>query len=71
MIATYAAERRQLLETALERFLTPAQTSMVRELVRAEIPTSADPQAEDMLYWIRFNMPVTAHRIDRWLHPAD
>ncbi|MCX5789395.1 MAG: hypothetical protein NTX64_12940 [Elusimicrobia bacterium] len=71
MIATYAVERRRLLETALERFLTPAQTSMVREFARAENPTPADPQAEDMLYWIRLNMPVAACRIDGWLHPED
>ena len=65
------AERRKTLEGTLRRVLTPAERTMVRELVSAERPESPTPQAEDLFYWLRLNMPVAAARIDTILHPSE
>lgn len=67
---TYTSGRRKALEAAFIRVLTPNQQAAVRELVRAECE-KGEPQPEDMLYWLRLNMPVASGRIDRVLYPAD
>ncbi len=71
MIATYTPERRKTLQTAFAHVLTAAQHTMVRELVRLEDPRGPEPRAEEMLYWIRLNMPRAAARIDSFIHPKD
>jgi hypothetical protein len=71
MTITRRIEPRKTLEVALDEVLTPAQRTMVRELLRVEDPMGPAPKAADMLYWIRLNMPRTAERIDSLLHPAD
>ncbi|MBI4349540.1 MAG: hypothetical protein HY553_22080 [Elusimicrobia bacterium] len=71
MIASYTPERRKTLHVALDFVLTPAQRTMVRELVRLEDPQGPEPKAEALLYWIRLNMPRAAARIDAFLHPRD
>ncbi len=68
---SYTPQRRKALEAAISRVLTPAQQTMVRELLCAEDPTVRAPKAEEMLYWIRFNMPRAAARIEFVLHPAE
>lgn len=71
MIATYTPERRKTLQAAFAHVLTPAQHTMVRELVRLEYPRGPEPRTEDMLYWIRLSMPRAAARVDAFLHPRD
>ena len=72
MITTiYTTDRRRALDLTIARVLTPAQHTMVRELIRAETPKGCSPRAEDMMYWIRLNMPVVASRIEALLHPKE
>lgn len=68
---TYSSSRRKVLELAFDRFLTPSQRTMALQLMRAEDPTGPAPRPEDMLYWIRLNMPTTSNRIEKFLHPRD
>jgi hypothetical protein len=37
----------------------------------AEKPGRPAPQPEEVLFWIRRNMPVAAEKIDAILHPHD
>ena len=63
-IATFDPSRRKALAAALRQALTPAQLTMIHELLAAERPGKPAPQAEDILFWMRLNMPVAASRID-------
>ena len=63
--------RRRLLAAALEQILTPAQLTVARELQQAATPGSTEPRPEDVLYWIRLNMPVAASKLEHILHPND
>lgn len=59
--------RRKALGSAIERVLTPHQLTMARELAWAENPRGPKPQPEQILFWMRFNMPVAAARVDAFL----
>jgi hypothetical protein len=63
--------RRRLLAAALEQILTPAQLTAARELQRASDPSGREPRPEEVLYWIRLNMPVAASKLEDILHPND
>lgn len=63
--------RRRLLASALEQVLTPAQLTVARELQQAAAPGCPAARPEDVLYWIRLNMPVAASKIEDILHPND
>jgi hypothetical protein len=63
--------RRRLLASALEQILTPAQLTVARELQQAANPCCREPRPEDILYWIRLNMPVAASKLEDVLHPND
>lgn len=68
---TLSPVRVKALASALEWALTPAQRTMVRECIQAENPGMPKPEAGEMLFWMRLNMPQAAARIDRFLNPCD
>lgn len=70
-VAPLDPARRRLLAAALAQILSPAQLTMARELVRAASADAREPRPEDVLYWIRLNMPVAASRLEDVLHPND
>ena len=61
--------RSEILASLITQVLTPTQLTMVSELVAAEKP--GRPQPEDLLYWMRLNMPTAAEKIEAILYPAD
>lgn len=63
--------RRKLLASVMSRVLSPAQITMARQLMAAEKPGRPSPQPEEIMFWLRLNMPVAAEQIDATLHPAD
>ena len=63
--------RRKLVTSVIAQSLSPAQLTMAHQLLVAENPGRPAPQPEELLFWIRLNMPVAAERIDAILHPAD
>ena len=64
-IANFSAPRRKLLAAALSKVLAPAQLTAAREFMRAERPRRAEPQPEEILYWMRVNMPLATGRVER------
>jgi hypothetical protein len=67
----YTAERRKAVAAAISRALTPAQLTMVHELMQANDPMGPAPRAEHILQWLRINMPSSAVKIEEDLYPAD
>ncbi len=68
-IRSIASYRRKALQSAIIQVLTPAQLTMVSELVCAEDPEHSEPVVDDILYWMRLNMPVAARQVEDVLHP--
>lgn len=68
-VKSIASYRRKALISAIGQALTPAQLTMVCELISAEDPERAKPEPDDILYWMRLNMPVAARRVEDILHP--
>ena len=64
-IAHFSPARRKQLAAALSRVLAPAQMTAARELMRSERPCRRDPQPEEILFWMRVNMPVATSRVER------
>jgi hypothetical protein len=62
------AARRRLLSSALDQVLHPAQLTAARELMRAEAPARLSPRPEEILYWMRVNMPQATLRVEAILH---
>jgi hypothetical protein len=62
--------RRKLVAAVIAQVLTPCQITMAHELIEAEHPGMV-PQPEDLLFWLRLNMPVAAESVDAILHPDD
>lgn len=69
--ATYSVDRRRALESAIARELSAAQLTMVYELIAAQDPSGSAPKAEDIMYFLRLNMPLAVARIEARLHPND
>lgn len=67
----YTSARRKALNAAIARVLTPAQLTMVRELMQAEDPHGPALRAEQVMQWLRVNMPSSAVKIEEDLYPAD
>lgn len=63
-----ANSSRKALTAALYEVLSPAQLTAAREMILAENPGRAAPQAEDILYWMRVNMPNATERVEDILH---
>jgi hypothetical protein len=70
-VAALSASRRKQLTLALARVLAPAQMTAARELILAEEPGRVSPQPEEILYWMRVNMPLATRRVERILFPRD
>lgn len=70
-LMTYDAPQRKLLASIISRTLTPSQLTMAHHLMAAEKPGRHAPRPEDVLYWLRLNMPSAAERVDELLHPAE
>ena len=66
-IATFSAPRRKQLAAALAQVLAPAQLTAARELMLAETRRRVPPQPEEILYWMRVNMPMATSRVERIL----
>lgn len=62
--SAFSASRRKLLASALDRVLAPAQLTAARELMLAEEPGRSAPQPEEILYWMRVNMPQATSRVE-------
>lgn len=71
MTFEYSPARRQLLSETLERVLSKSHVTMIREILSAEKPGRPAPQAEDVYFWMRYNMPQASDRVDEILHLAD
>ena len=63
--------RRKFVASAIAQVIAPAQLTMAHQLMAAEKPGRPAPQAEEILFWLRLNMPVAAEKIDAIIHPAD
>lgn len=63
--------RRRLLAAAIRQVLEPVQLTMVHELLAAEKPGCPAPQPEEILFWMRLNMPVATAKVDDLLHLAE
>lgn len=63
--------RRKIVASVISQVISPAQITMAHQLMSAEKPGRPAPQPEEVLFWLRLNMPVAAGQIDAILHPAD
>lgn len=63
--------RRKIVASVLAQVLSPAQLTMAHQLMVAEKPGRPAPQPEEVLFWVRLNMPVAAEKVDAILHPCD
>ncbi|MFI5349631.1 MAG: hypothetical protein ACHQ2Z_08815 [Elusimicrobiota bacterium] len=70
-IAPLSASRRKQLSSALTQVLTPAQLVAARELILSEAPGRLSPGPEEILYWMRVNMPLATRRVEKILFPRD
>ena len=66
-IAVFSAPRRKQLAAALSQVLAPAQLTAARELMRSDRPRRPEPKPEEILYWMRVNMPLATSRVERIL----
>lgn len=64
---TLSPARRKALESALSAVLQPAQLTAAREMIMAEEPGRRTPQAEEILFWMRLNMPEATLRVEERL----
>lgn len=56
---------RQALSSVISEVLTPAQLRRARELA------GAGTRSDELMRWMRFNMPVAAQQVEDILYPAD
>jgi len=63
--------RRKLVASVIASVISPAQLTMAHELMAAEKSGRPAPSPEEVLFWLRLNMPTAAERVDAILHPAD
>jgi len=68
---TLNASRRKALASALSRVLHPAQLTAAREMILAEEPGRAAPSPEELLFWMRVNMPAATARVEELLHDGE
>ncbi len=70
MIQPISPSRRRILGAAIERALTPHELSLARDMVRTDARRRAlKPEPEQLLYWMRLNMPNAAGRVEAVLEP--
>ncbi|MEK7232672.1 MAG: hypothetical protein AAB268_02560 [Elusimicrobiota bacterium] len=63
--------RRKIVASVIAQVISPSQMAMALQLMAAEKPGRTAPVPEEILFWLRLNMPVAAGKIDAILHPAD
>ncbi len=68
-VRSLASYRRKALVCAITEVLTPAQRTMISEIIQAEDPAHNQPEPDDLFYWMRLNMPVAARKVEDILHP--
>ncbi len=68
---TPSPAHRKAVAAAIVSVLTPAELTMVHQFMAAERPGRPAPQPEDVLAWVRLNMPAAAVRLEHVLYPAD
>lgn len=68
-IRSLASYRRKALVSAIAEVLGPSHHTMVRELIQAEDPHHSEAEPEDVIFWMRLNMPSAARRVEDILHP--
>ena len=67
---TFIPSHSKLLGAVIAEVLTPEHMTMVRELVSAE-KHGAIAMPEDLLHWMRLNMPTAAQQVIDILHPNE
>ena len=70
-LVSFDGSRRKIVSSVISQVISPAQLTMAHQLMSAEKPGRPAPQPEEVLFWIRLNMPSAAERIDAILHPND
>ena len=70
-LVSFDGSRRKLVSKVISQQISPAHMTMALNLMAAERPGRPAPQPEELLLWIRLNMPEAAERIDAILHPHD
>lgn len=68
---TLSPTRRKALVAALQVVLHPAQLTAARECIMAEEPGRATPSPEEILFWMRLNMPGATARVEELLHDGE
>ena len=71
MYPSLNASRRKQLASALTQVLAPAQLTAAREFMLAEAPGRLSPQPEEILYWMRVNMPQATVLVERIIFPHE
>ncbi len=66
-----SAAHRKIVSAAITSVLSPAELTMVHQFMAAERPGRPAPQPEELLTWIRMNMPAIAQNLDHVLYPGD
>lgn len=69
-LATLSPRRRKALISALAKVLEPAQAAAAREFILAEKPGRAEPQPEEILFWMRANMPLATVRVEELMRSS-
>jgi hypothetical protein len=67
-MTTPNASRSKILAVALDAVLTPVQMTAAREFILAEVPGRTAPSPEEILYWMRVNMPLATRRVEDILY---
>jgi hypothetical protein len=68
---TLSPTRRKALVAALQVVLHPAQLTAARECIMAEEPGRGMPSPEEILFWMRLNMPGATARVEELLHDGE
>ena len=70
-LLTPSLSHRKAVAAAISSVLTPAELTMAHQFLVAERPGRPAPQPEEILSWVRLNMPAAAQRLEHVLYPAD
>ena len=62
---------RKAVACAITRVLTLPELTMVHNCWAAENPGKPAPSPDDVLMWVRLNMPSASERLDDALYPAE
>lgn len=71
ILMTTPSYSRKALSVALSRVLAPAQLTAAREMIMAADPSRAIVTPEDILYWMRVNMPRATEQVEELLNDGE